>query len=635
MSLVVLSNNSEEAKKIGAIDSGMYKPYEWTNHMNTPVTIPPHSEIAVQSLKINKNPSFSMSRAANRMYMWFGELLNYGSVGVDPKLVEDTTSNPMMAWIGTNKRKSVSPDELARAIQNNLNGEEVFVNRYTGEKETQGYLYHPNIAGLCSVEVDRDAGTDAFKGFDISFDQRARGKFGDDKYNINGVTQDDWIHKTGDRTNFKVSEVAGASAKVQKLTGLCVAQMTKACLSLTAGRCNFYLGSVDGGFSCGLVRSGTKEQPCPSYFSGGAGEPFYDFMVRTNPDDNNTIEVFHSVVDPDNPSNIKMKEIVYWGWNNALVPANQLNMDDDELTDLRFVVHGEAVTLEYSDDDGASYNQIIYTPKSHTANGQTSTNNFKPVGISTWSLFPQIELKKATNYISLTNWVGITTKDPSGATDGEKEGIPNWSYRGKNKDWWATQQILGVEDKYARDVDTRLCYNFENNENEKTPKTLNASQGVDLNFVMVLAPSDLYKRSIGANAVNSLGFEGDGVVSKPSAQVGNKITFTSNQIPDIAEDGNDSMFVRVKNFPYQSFNAFKHTPSKVLYHVPQFTSSGQQFGSLFFESPEKTYLSLNNPTSIVMNEFDVDIVNKDETFTTSLTGSTCLVLHIRKSEHSC
>ena len=164
MSLVVLSNNSEEAKKIGAIDSGMYKPYEWTNHMNTPVTIPPHSEIAVQSLKINKNPSFSMSRAANRMYMWVGELLNYGSVGVDPKLVEDTTSNPMMAWIGTNKRKSVSPDELARAIQNNLNGEEVFVNRYTGEKETQGYLYHPNIAGLCSVEVDRDAGTDAFKG---------------------------------------------------------------------------------------------------------------------------------------------------------------------------------------------------------------------------------------------------------------------------------------------------------------------------------------------------------------------------------------------------------------------------------------------------------------------------------------
>ena len=147
---------------------------------------------------------------------------------------------------------------------------------------------------------------------------------------------------------------------------------------------------------------------------------------------------------------------------------------------------------------------------------------------------------------------------------------------------------------------------------------------------MILSQSELYHRTIGANAMNSFGFEGDGVVDKPSLD-GTKVVFASNQLPKI-RDGGQSLFVRITNFPYQSFNALKHTPSKILYHIPQFTNSGEEFGALFFEANEKCYLSLNNPQPIVMNEFNVDIVHKDERRASELVGDTCVVLHVRQKE---
>ena len=59
-------------------------------------------------------------------------------------------------------------------------------------------------------------------------------------------------------------------------------------------------------------------------------------------------------------------------------------------------------------------------------------------------------------------------------------------------------------------------------------------------------------------------------------------------------------------------------------------SSGNETGGLYFEPHEKTYISLNNPTELLVNSFDVDIVYENETLCTALSGKTIVCFHIRE-----
>ena len=70
--------------------------------------------------------------------------------------------------------------------------------------------------------------------------------------------------------------------------------------------------------------------------------------------------------------------------------------------------------------------------------------------------------------------------------------------------------------------------------------------------------------------------------------------------------------------------------SKILYHIPQFSNDGRETGSLYFAPGEKTYLSLNNPSKILLNSLQVQIVDVNEREMNSLTGTTQIVFHIRK-----
>jgi len=64
--------------------------------------------------------------------------------------------------------------------------------------------------------------------------------------------------------------------------------------------------------------------------------------------------------------------------------------------------------------------------------------------------------------------------------------------------------------------------------------------------------------------------------------------------------------------------------------VPQFSNDGRETGSLFFAPGEKTYVALMNPTKILLNQLQVQIVDVDEREINSLTGTTQIVFHIRK-----
>lgn len=630
MSLIVLSNDSAEAKRLNVVNSGIYKPYEFTNHMNTPVVIPPNSEIAVHSIKINKDPRFNLNKSSNQFYLWYGEELSN-----DGLQVKDCCSNPVMAWISSVKKASSNVDDFAKQIQDSLNGVLPTLNKYTGLKETAGFLYHPCIQGLAEILVKRNAGDDKFEGFEFKFDQRTENTHGNAKGDLIPYNQNEWIgiNTPPDDSSFTITK-EGANARITKNAGNCCCMMKHAPISLTGGRIVYDItgisGGLNGGFRIGLSRSADKTHTHPAYASD-QGQAFFDFEVRTNRNDGDTLEVFHSVVDPDEKSNIKSREVTYHGWDSGagVCPSSKLSVSGDKITHIAFECKGETIKAQYS-KDGTNFTSLVAYQKTLAGNGQKKVNYFKPINQCNWMMFGKVVIEKLADYIEVKQYTGIPAQDTTSADVYYNKGLVNWTYRGKNKDWYATMQMLNRENLYCRDIDTRFFNDIDDATEKTLFKSVNASKGVDYNIVMILTQSELYHRTIGANAMNSFGFEGNGVVDKVTLD-GTKVVFTSNQLPKII-DGGQSLFVRVTNFPYQSFNALKHSPSKILYHIPQFTNSGEEYGALYFEANEKSYLSLNNPQPIVMNEFNVDIVHKDERRASELVGDTIVVLHVKQKD---
>ena len=104
--------------------------------------------------------------------------------------------------------------------------------------------------------------------------------------------------------------------------------------------------------------------------------------------------------------------------------------------------------------------------------------------------------------------------------------------------------------------------------------------------------------------------------------------WTSSGLPSGVAGG--SIFISCPTLTQISQNFGHGTPSKIMYHVPMFSNSGESIGPLFFEATEKTYLRLGNTESIHLDHLEIDIKNADETLCDELEGDTIVVLHIRR-----
>ena len=111
MSLVICSNQVQDQSGSSQAQS----PFSWSNHLDTPFTIPANSEVAVQSCKINKDGSISAS-PSNRWYMYVGNLL--GRADIDYDLV---TSAPFLTDLDIRSIADFTTDEMAQRIQDGLN----------------------------------------------------------------------------------------------------------------------------------------------------------------------------------------------------------------------------------------------------------------------------------------------------------------------------------------------------------------------------------------------------------------------------------------------------------------------------------------------------------------------------------
>ena len=85
---------------------------------------------------------------------------------------------------------------------------------------------------------------------------------------------------------------------------------------------------------------------------------------------------------------------------------------------------------------------------------------------------------------------------------------------------------------------------------------------------------------IGLNSQFILGFQRNGNAPPITGDLGtlqNKI-FESSSVPDLVSK--QSIFIRLKNLPITSANFSKSAMSNILYHVPTFSNSGEETGSL-------------------------------------------------------
>jgi len=155
----------------------------------------------------------------------------------------------------------------------------------------------------------------------------------------------------------------------------------------------------------------------------------------------------------------------------------------------------------------------------------------------------------------------------------------------------------------------------------------NASGYSNFTVVPVLSESEKYFQSRFANTEEILGFIGGSPLEKASSFNASSLTFTSSSTPKLI--ANQSVFVRLNGLTHRSINGATGNQSQIIYHCPRFDTSGNQTGGLFFETGEKTYIDINNPTDIQVNNLGIDFVDRKERFVKSIVGSSVVCLHIR------
>lgn len=94
----------------------------------------------------------------------------------------------------------------------------------------------------------------------------------------------------------------------------------------------------------------------------------------------------------------------------------------------------------------------------------------------------------------------------------------------------------------------------------------------------------------------------------------------------------DPILVEVPSLNHQSYNMCRQCPSKFIYVCPRHDNNGDQFGKMFYEPGEKTYVALNNPEDLHITDLEVKFTDKNGIRTKELIGSSSVTFHVRKEK---
>jgi len=713
MSYVITSNidvnYNNKLAPIGAA-AGLNLPYSYSNSMDT-MFIEPDSEIAVQSVKVNREGNFTLSQANNTFALYYGETSVL--TGNQFNYIDDSMTQPTIGTIrgeSGGQSSTFNTDDFARAIQESFRLFTFHPSYQLSDLNTSGTL----------VSASRVA-NEGFKGFNFTFTQYSGSANSNSAASL--VTplivprKDNVISPalqcTASGTTLLIENTQVVTAAADTLMGATI--LGNRPISLVGGKLVVDLEKYNNGsnssddsatkeFSVGLTRAqknyrvyndiGTGEQsPYPPYFKPDNDDPeggYYDYVVSNVAISASEAElrIYHAVnqtTEPNKLGSLEMKEVRYPSslTDNARyrVADPSFSATGKSIRKIEFEVIGEAIVCRFLDTDGNSGSGTDHmafsslaaeTAVSGSLQPTTKDNQrLKPINTCCWSMYPKINVAGygtgadpgagGYNLLKIETFNGVL---PSNHQYGglykptsrplymsvENDGIYD-----SMTDFYSYQENLGgfnSRSNQVQDTQTTAINYFDSaNTNTVRPqKTLETRTGgkkfIQISDVLIMAQSMNYplveNPRLIPNVQRILGFPQNPVIEGIHGPAGAPTAdprtidgsiLVSDYDSDTVMKGlsGESNFIRVRNLTQTTNNVANRSLSKIIYHIPKFGMTGDELGSLYFEPPERTYVKLNNPSTLNINSFDVDIVNAREQLANSYSGTTVVCFHIRKS----
>tara|TARA_R110000822_G_scaffold6680_2_gene28213 strand:- start:473 stop:2347 length:1875 start_codon:yes stop_codon:yes gene_type:complete len=621
MSLVITSNTPKN--DITEITNGINQSFSYTNHLQGTLRIPANSQIAVQSVKINKDGNVIINKYNSKFGFYFGRPANtWGARKYDINNNSFMIPGFVLPPEDRERNMSLSPTDLAVQIQKSFKT----VLNCPNLCETSGITPGAENPGPLVVPM-RSASQQGFTGFQWSITQtpNASSTFISTKWS-----------NFSELPDSAAPTVVGTTIENPSTTGFICVNGTEYPLNLAGGGFNCSLGThADPGnedyeeFSIGLSRDNSLSLPSqgPPYWSpiGSPTGIFFDWRIASVESTlpahlgRHEIRVYHSVWD----AGFGFTEVEFEYWNNVAGPRaafggngnDGMIWEDEEFGEVRFTVSNERVKIFLT---GTAGDKII---TDGTMGGDSGGNqNMKPSGPTTRWLFPKLILAKGKN-MKIIKWSGIPVKD-------YVYGIPN------NKDWQLQEMANGDFSNLQLLDDSLIAYynatGLQYADILYNQQTIHGFGAMGCEAKIVSSPQRRYfLGEKGLNSENIFGFKNQGNASPIEGDKGSEMTmkWQSSSVPLFVSK--ESVFIRLKNFPIISANFSKSALSNILYHIPTFSNSGQETGSLHFEPSEMVYLDINNTEDIFISTMEVDLVYGDETLAQGIAGKTTVVFHIR------
>ena len=676
MSLIFTSNTQDDYKNMDDEGRrtraliGIENPADYHNHLTSPLEVKPDSQIAVQSVKITRDQVYEVSDGQNLLY-YHGELLG------NTKSLRDTTTRPELITIA---RGSYSREEFAAELQKQLdtaclppavfNNFEVNVSLvdndfkgFTINASQHGPNYSNKVADMDTSIADVNASIGSTPQSD-SFTY-ANGLF--TRTGSAGTLTDglccgigtDFPLSIGQNSSFTI-DLRGASRGAAANASWCVG-LTRPTLQTNNDNSR---GKNHGNAPLEYIKTPAQSHNTPHY---------YDYLVSFeagNGKDAGILTVHQScnleqADGTTEPNSFKTYEIGYYGaagqtFTGAVTNASMLNGFYEKLIweiegdEVRVALYNTAKSQKdylidsrltkrtmYSFKPLNQYTSALY-PKFQVSEGSLLTTHFTTYSqSSTTYKYPTltgadpITLKGGTYNVGnspYSNYVSYTRLMDSHLVEGEQ---PCWSRRGVG------QVFIFPPDSTGRDQRLPVGLNPAASV-ENTYVGCNSASGVAYEHLLVLEDSTppTYRDEFIGNYYSemchisqALGFPDTVLLTQARGTLTNvnMVTWKSFDVPLFIVG---SAFIRVPNLNSRTYNACKNSVSKMLYHIPRFTNDGRQFGDLFFEVGERTYVDLGNTESFMLNQMIVQLVDKNERIIGDLTGETIVVFHIRQKKEA-
>ena len=673
MSLILATNRLDENTTPQASE----KPSNFKNFFRSPIEIEPNSEIAVQSVKIQRSGNVVVGQD-DFFCHYFGTL---------PETINDTNSLTCLSRTIKPKPGAYSLAGYEKEIQRSLN------EQYDDPRTFANYSVgaHTNASGeelgLEISCVDRGEATtndiaDAALSPKATFNIASPGVYWEsgasetispsDGFTFTAASGSATFTRTAsDATQLKDGQAVGILAGIPfgLNKGEFIVETKNASeapfivgLSRPQIQAESYENSqrTDNGIRHSYIRQLDYDtNPRQNNYTdimeydGNEGQiegsyELYDYAFCLDEDDN--ITIMERVFDEDKDTS-QMQELEYWdngftGSTGSKLTKAEFHASWDGVV---FTGQGDEIELYFKRNASSTTDQVV----SSTLN-EGPGYSFNPIGSTSYALYPQMNVCKGTLKITKYEGAGLTTyKYPTFETG---TGFTRYT---PGDDCFSNEAVFGVAEEKHINVTRTLASNSvdgvvarcDSSEQKAVHSqvggdyvysNLNTADGVDFvhlftinRFTTPNTNDTLLDAQAFPNMGGKLGYRDRAfLISNDDAGYADgddtlTITFTSTS--ELTKTSIAS-FIRIPNLTHKSFNGGQSGLSKIVYQLPQFANGGNEYGSLYFEPGEKTYVKLNNPNKIILNMLQVQVVDSQERELDSLTGDTQILFHIRQAK---